>query len=93
MSCDGAHSTCLITKIDYDSLVFIFRSKSSRRDESPYCVKSIVPSSESSGQDKRNNQRKTQSSPAPVKSTKTKQSKSSPPGNKVVANSKGSILI
>ena len=86
----------LLTKIDYDSLVFIFRSKSSRRDESPYCVKSIVPSCESSGQDKRNNQRKTHSSPASVKlQAKTKQSKSSPSGSKVagknsdVANNKG----
>ena len=82
--------SALITEIDCDRLVFIFRSKSSRRDESPYCVKSIVPPCESSQVtpstatattelSNRTTGRKTHSSPASVKlQPKTKQSKSSP---------------
>ena len=74
----------LVTKIDTDSPVFIFRSKSSRRDESPYCVKSIVPPCEASQAttelaNRNTGGRKTHSSPASVKlQPKTKQSKSSP---------------
>ena len=81
--------SALITEIDCDRLVFIFRSKSSRRDESPYCVKSIVAPCEPSQattatattelSNRNTGGRKTHSSPASVKlQPKTKQSKSSP---------------
>ena len=84
------------------------RSKSSRRDESPYGVKSIVPSrdpSPSTSMDARkHNQRKTFSSPSSVASVKmsaqakTRESKSSPPSatrvNKNLdAGNKGQYLV
>ena len=72
------------------------RSKSSRRDESPYGVKSIVPSRDpspsTSADARKHNQRKTFSSPGTVASVKmsapakTRESKSSPPSATRVNN-------
>ena len=63
----------------------LFRSKSSRRDESPHC--------DGPDRQRRNNQRKTNSSPASVKKLqpKTKQSKSSPANKVPDANNKGRL--
>ena len=84
------HPSDLLNKIVI-ALFNVPRSKSSRRDESPYGVKSIVPSRDPSpsitrsGADARKqNQRKTYSSPSPAPAAvkvpaKTRQSKSSPP--------------